>query len=151
MLHIALLEPEIPPNTGNIARSCAATGACLHLIGRLGLRLDDRSLKRAGCDYWCAVDVKRYDNLAAFEATRVGRRIFCFSARASVPYTEVRYQDEDCLLFGGESNGLPPEVHERYADRMLCIPMPAGKVRSLNLATTAGIALYEALRQINGW
>lgn len=151
MLHIALLEPEIPPNTGNIARLCAATGARLHLIGRLGFRLDDRSLRRAGCDYWGAVDVRRYDTLAAFEATRVGQRIFCFSARASVVYTKVHYQDEDCLLFGGESNGLPAEVHERYADRMLCIPMPAGKVRSLNLATTAGIALYEALRQVHRW
>jgi tRNA (cytidine/uridine-2'-O-)-methyltransferase len=151
MLHVALLDPEIPPNTGNIARTCAATGARLHLIGRLGFRLDDRSLRRAGCDYWGAVDVQRYDSLAEFEATHAGRRIFCFSAHASVNYTKVHYQDEDCLLFGAESSGLPADVHERYADRMVCVPMPAGKVRSLNLATTAGIALYEALRQVNGW
>jgi tRNA (cytidine/uridine-2'-O-)-methyltransferase len=151
MLHIALWEPEIPPNTGNIARSCAATGTALHLIGRLGFRLDDRYLRRAGCDYWGDVNIRRYDSLAEFEAGHVGRRIFCFSARASVLYTRVHYQDEDCLLFGAESYGLPADVHERYADRMLCVPMPGGKVRSLNLATTAGIVLYEALRQVHGW
>jgi tRNA (cytidine/uridine-2'-O-)-methyltransferase len=151
MLHIALWEPEIPPNTGNIARSCAATGTALHLIGRLGFRLDDRYLRRAGCDYWGDVNIRRYDSLAEFEASHGGRRIFCFSARASVLYTRVHYQDEDCLLFGAESYGLPADVHERYADRMLCVPMPGGKVRSLNLATTAGIVLYEALRQVHGW
>ena len=150
MFHIALWEPEIPPNTGNVARLCAATGAVLHLVGRLGFRLDDRSLRRAGLDYWHAVDVRRHDTLAAFEAERAGARIFCFSARATVPYTHARYADGDCLLFGGESFGLPPEVHQRYADA-LTIPMPAGKVRSLNLATAVGVALYEALRQVQGW
>ena len=150
MLHIALWEPEIPPNTGNIARLCAATGAVLHLIGRLGFRLDDRSLRRAGLDYWKDVDVRRHDTLAAFEVERASGRIFCLSARATIPYTEVRYADGDCLLFGGESFGLPAEVHARYADRALTIPMPAGKVRSLNLATAVGIALYEALRQVQG-
>jgi tRNA (cytidine/uridine-2'-O-)-methyltransferase len=151
MLHVALWEPEIPPNTGNVARLCAATGAVLHLIGRLGFRLDDRSLRRAGLDYWNAVDLRRHNTLAAFEAENAGRRVFCFSARAATPYTQVRYQDGDCLLFGGETFGLPPEVHERYADRAVCIPMPTGKVRSLNLATAVGVALYEALRQVNGW
>jgi tRNA (cytidine/uridine-2'-O-)-methyltransferase len=151
MLHIALWEPEIPPNTGNVARLCAATGAVLHLIGRLGFRLDDRSLRRAGLNYWKDVDVRRHDTLAAFEAATAGGRIFCFSARAAIPYTEVRYRDGDCLLFGGESFGLPAAVHARYADRAVTIPMPAGKVRSLNLATAVGIALYEALRQVNGW
>ncbi len=151
MLHVALWEPEIPPNTGNVARLCAATGAVLHLIGRLGFRLDDRSLRRAGLDYWDAVDVRRHDTLAAFEAENPGRRVFCFTAHAATPYTHARYQDGDCLLFGGETFGLPPQVRERYADRSLCIPMPAGKVRSLNLATAVGIALYEALRQVHGW
>ena len=151
MLHIALWEPEIPPNTGNVARLCAATGAVLHLIGRLGFRLDDRSLRRAGLDYWNDVDMRRHDTLAAFEAERVGGRIFCFSARATIPYTEVRYRDDDCLLFGGESFGLPAEVLARHADRAVYIPMPAGKVRSLNLATAVGIVLYEALRQMHGW
>jgi tRNA (cytidine/uridine-2'-O-)-methyltransferase len=151
MLHVALWEPEIPPNTGNIARLCAATGAALHLIGRLGFRLDDRALRRAGLDYWRHVDVRRHVTLADFERAVAGARVFCYSARALLPYTRVAYQDGDCLLFGGETHGLPPEVHERYAGRVLHIPMPGGKVRSLNLATAAGIVLYEALRQVHGW
>jgi tRNA (cytidine/uridine-2'-O-)-methyltransferase len=147
MLHVALWEPEIPPNTGNVARLCAATGAVLHLIGRLGFRTDDRSLRRAGLDYWPHVDVRRHVTLADFEATLADARVFCFSARAAHPYTAVRYQDGDCLLFGGETHGLPPVVLARHAERALTIPMPAGKVRSLNLATAVGIVLYEALRQ----
>jgi tRNA (cytidine/uridine-2'-O-)-methyltransferase len=150
MLHVALWEPEIPPNTGNVARLCAATGAVLHLIGRLGFRLDDRSLRRAGVDYWKSVEVRRHATLAEFEAARAGR-VWCFSARAATPYTRVRYEAGDCLLFGGESFGLPDAVRERYADRLLGIPMPAGTVRSLNLATAVGVALYEALRQVHGW
>jgi tRNA (cytidine/uridine-2'-O-)-methyltransferase len=151
MLHVALLEPEIPPNTGNIARLCAATGAKLHLIGRLGFRLDDRDLKRAGCDFWPEVCMNRHATLTEFEASLPGIRIFCFTARSSVSYTRAQYLDGDCLLFGKESAGLPPEVLERYAERTFGIPMPAGKVRSLNLATAVGIVLYEALRQIEGW
>jgi tRNA (cytidine/uridine-2'-O-)-methyltransferase len=151
MLHIALWEPEIPPNAGNVARLCAASGAVLHLIGRLGFRLDDRSLRRAGLDYWNALYLRRHDTLAAFEAAAGVQRVFCFTARATTPHTQIRYRDGDCLLFGGESFGLPPEVHERYADRAVSIPMPGGKVRSLNLATAVGIALYEALRQVHGW
>jgi tRNA (cytidine/uridine-2'-O-)-methyltransferase len=151
VLHIALLEPEIPPNTGNIARLCAAAGAELHLIGRLGFRLDDRSLRRAGLDYWDLVTVHRHATLEEFEAAVAGARILCLSARATVPYTAVRFQDSDCLLFGGESHGLPASVLERHADRTFLIPMPAGKVRSLNLATAVGIVLYEALRQIGAW
>ena len=151
MVQVALWEPEIPPNTGNIARLCAATGTRLHLIGRLGFRLDDRDLKRAGCDYWPAVDVHLHDTMEAFEATLPDVRVFCFSAHALVPYTTARFQDSDCLLFGNESHGLPPSVLERYAQRLLQIPMPAGNVRSLNLATAAGIVLYEALRQVHKW
>jgi tRNA (cytidine/uridine-2'-O-)-methyltransferase len=151
MFHVALWEPEIPPNTGNIARLCAATGASLHLIGRLGFRLDDRSLRRAGIDYWQAVTVERHDSLQEFEAAYANARLFCFSARARVPYTRAAYQAGDVLLFGGEAHGLPDMVLERHADRVLCIPMPAGKVRSLNLATAVGIVLYEALRQMQVW
>ncbi len=151
MLHVALWEPEIPPNTGNIARLCAATGAALHLIGRLGFRLDDRSLRRAGLDYWPALDLHRHADLAAFDLELAGTRVFCFSAHAAIPYTRAAYQPGDCLLFGGESRGLPPGVLNRWPERTLCIPMPAGKVRSLNLATAVGIVLYEALRQINRW
>src|SRR4051812_3459709 len=150
MLHVALWEPEIPPNTGNVARLCAATGTPLHLIGRLGFRLDERSLRRAGLDYWPAVDLHRHDTLADFEQAHPGR-VVCFSAHAATPYTAVRYQSGDCLLFGSETRGLPEEVLARHAALAVTIPMPAGKVRSLNLATAAGIALYEALRQLHGW
>jgi tRNA (cytidine/uridine-2'-O-)-methyltransferase len=151
MLHMALFEPEIPPNTGNIARLCAATGATLHLIGRLGFRLDERSLHRAGLDYWRHVESRRHATLGDFEAALAGSRVFCFSAHAAVPYTRAPYRAGDCLLFGSESRGLPSEVLQRHAEHTVCIPMPGGKVRSLNLATAAGIALYEALRQISGW
>jgi tRNA (cytidine/uridine-2'-O-)-methyltransferase len=150
--HIALWEPEIPPNTGNIARLCAATGSPLHLIGRLGFRIDERSLRRAGVDCWPAVEVYRHDTLAEFE-TQLGQghRVFCLSARATMPYTSIEFQDGDYLLFGPESRGLPEEALKRHADRALCIPMPAGRVRSLNLATAVGIVLYEALRQLYRW
>jgi tRNA (cytidine/uridine-2'-O-)-methyltransferase len=151
MLHVTLLEPEIPPNTGNIARLCAATGTALHLIGRLGFHLDEASLRRAGLDYWPAVDCRRHNSLADFEKTMDGVRIFCFTAHASRSYTQIAYQDEDCLLFGGESKGLPARLLQKHPDTTVTIPMPAGKVRSLNLATAVGIALYEALRQLNNW
>lgn len=151
MLHIALWEPEIPPNTGNIARLCAATGAALHLVGRTGFHLDDRSLRRAGLDYWHLVDLHRHLSLTDFEAALAGARLWCFSAHATRSYTRADFRDGDCLLFGSESQGLPPSVLERHAERTVCIPMPAGGVRSLNLATAAGIALYEALRQVHGW
>jgi tRNA (cytidine/uridine-2'-O-)-methyltransferase len=151
MLHVALWEPEIPPNTGNIARLCAATGTPLHLIGRLGFRLDDRSLRRAGLDYWPHVELYRHATLADFQEATAGRRLFCLTARAGKLYTQAAYQQGDCLVFGGESCGLPASLVERCPDRVLTIPMPAGKVRSLNLATAAGIVLYEALRQVHGW
>jgi tRNA (cytidine/uridine-2'-O-)-methyltransferase len=158
MLHVALWEPEIPPNTGNVARLCAATGTALHLIGRLGFRLNDRALRRAGLDYWDEVEYYRYATLDEFEARAAdgftpgsATRVFCFSAHADVPYTHVAYEPGDCLLFGGESHGLPEGVVRRYGPRALMIPMPAGKVRSLNLATAVGIALYEALRQLHNW
>lgn len=151
MLHVALWEPEIPPNTGNIARLCAATGTVLHLIGRIGFRLDDRSLRRAGIDYWNAVEIHRHQTLREFERAMAGVPLACFSAHAVRRYTDLRYQMGDCLLFGGESRGLPPEVLERHAGRAATIPMPGGKVRSLNLATAVGIIVYEALRQIYAW
>ncbi len=151
MLHVALLEPEIPPNTGNIARLCAATGSTLHLIGRLGFRLDERSLRRAGLDYWTAVNIVRHASMADFETDMAQVRIFCFTVRAVTTYTQMAYQDGDCLLFGNESAGLPDGVLQRHSERCVRIPVPAGKVRSLNLATAAGIGLYEALRQIEGW
>src|SRR5438552_190039 len=99
MLHVALWEPEIPPNTGNIARLCAATGATLHLIGRLGFRLDDRSLRRAGVDYWPTVQVHRHLTLEDFDRAIAGTRVFCLSAHAGTPYTRATFQDGDCFLF----------------------------------------------------
>jgi tRNA (cytidine/uridine-2'-O-)-methyltransferase len=151
MLHVALWEPEIPPNTGNIARLCAATGAALHLIGRLGFQIDDRHLRRAGCDYWEHVDVRRHDTFDAFLTSTSVERVVPLSSKAERPYTRVRYRDDDCLLFGSESKGLPPSILDRYAAEAVTIPMPAGRVRSLNLATAVGIVLYEALRQLHDW
>ena len=151
MLHVALLEPEIPPNTGNIARLCAATGSRLHLIGRLGFQLDDRNLRRAGCDYWDSVDSLLHENFEEFEKTTGLKRIFCLSAHAQRSYTQARFQDGDCLLFGSESRGLPASLLQRDPEFAFTIPMPATQVRSLNLATAAGIVLYEALRQIHAW
>jgi tRNA (cytidine/uridine-2'-O-)-methyltransferase len=151
VLHVALWEPEIPPNTGNVARLCAATGTVLHLIGRLGFRLDDRALRRAGLDYWPHVDLRRHASFADFEASLSGARLFCFSAHAERLYTAAAYQDGDCLLFGSESRGLPPSVLGRCGARCLRIPHLTGHVRSLNLATAVGIGLYEALRQLHNW
>src|SRR4051794_32444392 len=150
-LHVALWEPEIPPNTGNIARLCAATGSPLHLIGRLGFRLDERSLRRAGLDYWHAVEVHRHESLAQLEQHLGSSRVICLSAHAEAPYTTVQFQAGDCLLFGAESRGLPIEVLARHAGLAARIPMPGGKVRSLNLATAVGIVLYEGLRQLHAW
>jgi tRNA (cytidine/uridine-2'-O-)-methyltransferase len=151
MMHIGLWEPEIPPNTGNVARLCAATGARLHLIGRLGFRLDDRSLRRAGVDYWDAVDLVRHVTFEEFEQAVAPGRIWCVETAAGRNYTQCRYADGDCLLFGSESRGLPPGVREKYADALVEIPMTGPTVRSLNLATAAGIVLYEALRQVHKW
>lgn len=154
MLHVALWEPEIPPNTGNIARLCAATGTRLHLIGRLGFRLDDKSLQRAGLDYWPAVDLVRHATFEEFEnaSPPIARGgLWMVETPSEVSYTRAAFADGDCLLFGNESKGLPPGIREKCAGRVLGIPMPTGKVRSLNLATAVGIVLYEALRQIKGW
>lgn len=151
MLHVALWEPEIAPNTGNIARLCAATDTRLHLIGRLGFRLDDRQLRRAGLDYWPAVDLIVHSGWEAFVAAIGDSRVLCLSSKMQQPYTRMEYRDGDCLLFGNESKGLPPEILTCFAQTAITIPMPSGKVRSLNLANSVGIVLYEALRQRHGW
>ena len=151
MFHIVLYEPEIPANTGNISRLSVAVGATLHLVGRLGFSLDDKYLKRAGLDYWPSVDLVQHATLDEFEAA-VGRdHIWVVETPADRLFTEVRYADGDALLFGQESVGLPAEVRARYAGRLVGIPMPGNAVRSLNLSTAAGVALYEALRQTHGW
>jgi tRNA (cytidine/uridine-2'-O-)-methyltransferase len=151
MLHIALWEPEIPPNTGNVARLCAATGSSLHLIGRLGFRLDDRSLKRAGLDYWPHVEIHRHATIEEFGQAVHSGSVWLVDNPAPLPYTRASFRAGDVLVFGNESKGLPPGLKERYASRHLGIPMPGGAVRSLNLATAVGIVLYEALRQVHGW
>jgi tRNA (cytidine/uridine-2'-O-)-methyltransferase len=158
MLHVALWEPEIPPNTGNVARLCAATGTRLHLIGRLGFRIDDKTLKRAGLDYWPHVDLARHENWEAFEGSLIslapserGTSIWLIDNPAPTTYTRAAFRNGDVLVFGSETKGLPSALRERYANRLLGIPMPTGNVRSLNLSTATGIVLYEALRQIEGW
>jgi tRNA (cytidine/uridine-2'-O-)-methyltransferase len=151
MLHVALYEPEIPPNTGNVARLCAATGTRLHLIGRLGFRTDDRSVRRAGLDYWPHVDWVKHPTFDDFLAVVGSARIWAVDNPAAVNYTRVAFADGDVLLFGSESKGLPPGLRERLAARLIGIPMPTAAVRSLNLATAVGVVLYEALRQIEGW
>jgi tRNA (cytidine/uridine-2'-O-)-methyltransferase len=146
-MHIALVEPEIPPNTGSIARLCAATETPLHLVGRLGFTIDDRQLKRAGLDYWPWVPLTLHDGWEAFRAALPGRRIG-FSARADALYTDVRFRDDDVLVFGGETRGLPAAIRDELAPALYRIPITSPHVRSLNLANAVSVVLYEALRQL---
>jgi tRNA (cytidine/uridine-2'-O-)-methyltransferase len=149
MFHIALLEPEIAGNTGNIARTCLATGSRLHLIRPLGFRLDEASLKRAGMDYWPEVDVLVHDSYARFSehfrAAFERSRVFSFSTKASQTYSEVLYQDQDVLLFGPESRGLPESIRQQTPQ--VRIPMQKG-TRSLNVAVSVAVAVYEGRRQL---
>ena len=147
-LNIVLFEPDIPPNTGNIARLCAGAGAILHLIEPLGFRLTDQAMKRAGLDYWDAVTMIRHRNLDAFLEQHHGGRLFLLSTRGTIPYTAPRYQPGDTFIFGSETRGVPDWMHERFADSTLTIPMLPGAIRSINLANSAAIVLYEALRQV---
>jgi tRNA (cytidine/uridine-2'-O-)-methyltransferase len=147
MIRVALVEPEIPPNTGNIARLCAATRVPLHIIGAIGFRLDDRAVRRAGLDYWPEVTLQRHLDLESlYQELRQARFIF-LSTKGSIPYIEWTFEPDDCLVFGRETRGLPEEVLHQNWGRCLTIPMLNPKVRSLNLATAVGIVLYEALRQ----
>jgi len=146
-MHVALVEPEIPPNTGSIARLCAATETPLHLIGRLGFSIDDKQLKRAGLDYWPYVDVHRHTDWRAFAAAVPGRRLG-FSARATRPYTAIAFAPGDVLVFGCETRGLPPAIKDELADDLYAIPIASPYVRSLNLATAVAVVLYEARRQL---
>jgi len=145
--HIVLVEPEIPPNTGNIARLCAATGTTLHLVGKLGFSIDDRQLKRAGLDYWEAVEVRLWADLAALQATFPNARYWYTSKKAGKTHTQAGFHPGDFLVFGKETAGLPEELLETNPERAIRIPIFSQKVRSLNLSTAAGIVLYEALRQ----
>jgi len=147
VVHLVLFQPEIPQNTGNIARTAAALGFPLHLIRPLGFRLNDPRLRRAGLDYWPHVDLRVHDTWEAFvQALPPGARVWAMSARAEPSLYEARFQEGDYLLFGPETRGLPPEVLARFPG--VRIPMP-GPVRSLNLAVAVGVAAYEAYRQLS--
>lgn len=148
-LNVVLFEPEIPQNTGNIARTCAATGTNLHLIRPLGFSVDDKHLKRAGLDYWPLVSISYYNCIEELFETAKGHQVFLSTTKESRFYTDVKYDDECYIVFGKETAGLPAYVHEMYIDSRIKIPMVDDeRARSLNLANSVNIVLYEALRQI---
>jgi tRNA (cytidine/uridine-2'-O-)-methyltransferase len=148
ILHVVLVAPEIPQNTGTTARLCAATAARLHLVGPLGFSLEDRHLRRAGLDYWPKVDLELHADWDGFCAKHRAPPLWLFSARASRSYTDVRYRPGDFLVFGGETRGLADSLLALHGERALTIPMQGTAVRSLNLANAAAIVAYEALRQL---
>ena len=149
MLQIVLIEPEIPPNTGNIGRLCLATGARLHLVGPLGFDIDDRTLKRAGLDYWKEVDCRRWADFAALqEAAGPAARFFYFTTKTTQAYWDESFRDGDSLVFGRESKGLPESLLAAHPGQ--CLTIPQQGVRSLNLGNAVGIVLYEAVRQLRG-
>lgn len=149
MFNVVLVQPEIPQNTGNISRTCAVTGCNLHLVRPLGFSTDDRYLKRAGLDYWSALNIYYYDSFDELRAKFPGSRFLLFSTHASKCYSEAEYHNGDFLVFGRETAGLGSEILEAYPDELVRIPM-LPTLRSLNLSNSVAIAVYEALRQ-NGF
>ena len=149
--NIVLVEPEIPPNTGSIARLCGATNTVLHLVKPLGFETDDRHLKRAGLDYWRHVNIVYWENVDQFLQNNDEDRLHLVTKKVARPYTSVRYKRGDYLVFGKETKGLSPDLLHLYQDRCISIPMQNDNIRSLNLAMAAGIVLYEALRQTSNW
>ncbi len=147
-LSIVLVEPEIPPNTGAIARLCAATNTTLHLVEPLGFQLDDRTMKRAGMDYWQHVTWRTWPNWQALREAHPAARFHFLTTKTTRPYTQAQFQPDDFLVFGRETKGLPESLLKENAEACLTIPMLNPNVRSLNLATSAAIVLYEALRQM---
>lgn len=145
-MHIVLHQPEIPANTGNIGRTCAATGTCLHLIEPLGFRLNEKEIKRAGMDYWERLNVSRYMNFDEFKSLHPKAKIWMATTKAKHVYTEVSYGPDDFIMFGKESAGIPEEILVDYEKTCIRIPM-FPEIRSLNLSNAAAIVLYEALRQ----
>ncbi|MBR1692409.1 MAG: tRNA (cytidine(34)-2'-O)-methyltransferase [Lachnospiraceae bacterium] len=145
-MHIILHQPEIPANTGNIGRTCVATGTSLHLIEPLGFRLDEKSIKRAGMDYWQHLDVTRYVNFAEFRQTHPEAKIWMATTKAKQVYTDVSFGADDYIMFGKESGGIPEEILVDYEESCIRIPM-LGDIRSLNLSNSVAVVLYEALRQ----
>ncbi|MCE9543398.1 MAG: tRNA (cytidine(34)-2'-O)-methyltransferase [Verrucomicrobia bacterium] len=148
MLHIVLIEPEIPQNTGNIARLCVAAGARLHLVGPLGFSIDEKAVKRAGMDYWDRLDLKTWGSWEELLAAHPGARFWLLSSKVDRPYWNVEFRDGDFMLFGRESKGLPSSLLKAHPQSSLTIPMTDG-TRSINLSTSTGIVLYEAIRQLN--
>ena len=147
MINVALVEPEIPPNTGNVARLCAATNVPLHIVGVTGFRMDDRALRRAGLDYWPEVKLTRHVNLDALYASLPTARFVYLTTKADRFYLDWEFNGDDCLVFGRETRGLPEDLLRANRENCLKIPMPNPNIRSLNLATAVGIVLFEALRQ----
>ncbi len=145
-INIVLVEPEIPQNTGNIARTCSVTGAALHLVKPLGFEIDDKKMKRAGLDYWHELEIYYYENLEEFLEKNKDEQMWFFSKKASHVYSEVEYSQRVFLVFGKETKGLPEDLLEERFDRSLRMPMKEGS-RSLNLSNTVAIAVYEAMRQ----
>lgn len=148
-LHVVFVEPEIPPNTGNIARSCAITNSVLHLVKPLGFDIDEKSVRRAGLDYWPYVKMEVHDSLEQFMQEYEGRRMWLSTTKGGKYYTDVDFKDEDMILFGRETAGLPRPFIAEHEDQAIRIPMSENtRTRSLNLANSANIILFEALRQL---
>ena len=146
MLHVVLVEPEIPQNTGNISRTCAATGAVLHMVKPFGFSIDDKHLKRAGLDYWSLLDIRYYENYSDFEKINPGGSKFYVTTKAKQCYSDVRYGQDSYLIFGKETAGLPMSLLKANQDKCIRIPM-VDEARSLNLSNSVAIVVYEALRQ----
>ncbi|MDR1961289.1 MAG: tRNA (cytidine(34)-2'-O)-methyltransferase [Gracilibacteraceae bacterium] len=145
-LRIVLVAPEIPPNTGNVARLSTAVGAHLHLVRPLGFNLDDKHLKRAGLDYWPEVDLKVHDDFAAFQADCAGAPFYLMTTRGNRRHTDVTYEPGSCLIFGSETRGLPPDILAAWPERRIRLPMREN-CRSLNLSNAVAVAVYEVMRQ----
>ena len=148
MFNVVLVEPEIPPNTGNVGRLCLATRSTLHLVGPLGFSIDDRQLKRAGLDYWDEIEVREWSSLDELRRANASSRFFYLTTKATQPYFEVSFRPKDFLVFGRETKGLPERVLQE--NRESCITIPMHGTRSLNLATAVAIVLFEAMRQQRG-
>ena len=148
-LHIVLVEPEIPPNTGNIARTCAATDTALHLVKPLGFSIDEKAVRRAGLDYWPFVKLEVHESLDSFMEKYGNQNLYLATTKGGHLYTDVQFQDEDMILFGKETAGLPKDFIAQHEDNAIRIPMSADtRLRSLNLSNCANIILFEALRQL---
>ncbi len=149
MLHIVLFNPEIPQNTGNIGRLCAITDTRLHLIHPLGFNITDKQIRRSGMDYWHSLDLHHHDDWKAFQASpHKPKRLWLFTTRAEKAYWDAEYADGDGLVFGNEGHGAPDWLHQEIGENRITIPQANPELRSLNLSTAAGIATYEALRQL---